>query len=129
MNSSLDTNIIMRYIWKDVPGQRERACALLDDEAQTFYISDLVVSEVVFNLKADHLKRSSIVNVLRHIFAKKNISVSKFITETVLPFYESHPALSFVDCYVAFDAERCDAEPLYTFDKKLATQHPSAKLL
>ena len=105
MNSSLDTNIILRYIWKDVPGQREKAIKLMDDETQNFRISDLVVSEVVFNLKSDHLHRSSIVNVLQNIFAKKNIIVSPFITDTVLPFYESHPALSFVDCYSAFEAE------------------------
>ena len=129
MNSSLDTNIILRYIWKDVPGQREKAIRLMDDETQTFHISDLVVAEVVFNLKADHLRRSTIVNILQQIFAKGNILVSRLITETVLPFYESHPALSFVDCYAAFEAEKAQAEPLYTFDRKLAAQHASAKLL
>ena len=129
MKSSLDTNIILRYLWKDVPGQREKATALLDDETQTFYISDMVVAEVIFNLQMDKLKRSTIVNILNQLFEKKNIEVSTFVKNTVLPFFAGHPALSFVDCYTAFEAEKSHAEPLWTFDRKLSAQHPSTKKL
>lgn len=129
MMSSLDTNIILRYIWKDIPGQREKAITLMNDENQIFYISDLVVAEVVFNLKVDRLRRSSIVAIMKQIFTKKNIRVSEFVSEIVLPYYEEHPALSFTDCYAAFEAEKKGREPLWTFDRKLANQHPSAKKL
>ena len=129
MISSLDTNILMRYIWKDVPGQREKAIKLLDGTDQIFYISDLVIAEIVFNLKADHLRRKTIVKVLENIFSKQNIRVNPMITDTVLPFYSEHPTLSFVDCMVAFYAEKEGKEPLWTFDRKLASQHPSAKRL
>lgn len=128
MMASLDTNIILRYIWRDVPGQRERAIALMDDENQIFYVSDLVVAEVIFNLQVDHLKRNSIVSILDQIFEKRNICASDFVAETVLPYFAEHPALSFTDCYAAFAAEKSGHEPLWTFDKKLANQHPSAKL-
>lgn len=127
MFSSLDTNIIMRYIWRDVPGQREKAIALMDDNDQTFYISDLVISEVIFNLKSAKLQRKAIVGILSAIFEKKNIVVSDLVKNIVLPFYETHPALSFVDCYAAAEAEKKHWEPLWTFDRKLASQHPSAK--
>lgn len=129
MISSLDTNVILRYVWKDVPGQREKAINLIDDDSCTFYISDLVLSEVIFNLKNDHLRRSTIVNILNGLFQKKNILVSDFVKNTVLPFFAEHPALSFVDCYAAFEAEKKGREPLMTFDKKLANQHPSVKML
>lgn len=129
MTASLDTNVLMRYIWKDVPGQREKAIELIDDEEQTFHVSDLVISEVVFNLKMDRLRRKTIVGVLESILSKKNIQVNPLIIDKVLPFFAEHPALSFVDCYAAFDAEADGAEPLWTFDRKLANQHPSAKLV
>ena len=129
MISSLDTNILMRYIWKDVPGQREKVVKLLEDEDQIFYISDLVVAELIFNLKSDRLHRKSIVGILNGLFSRKNIRVNPFITNTVLPFYAEHPALSFVDCYAAFYAETENKEPLWTFDRKFANQHPSAKRL
>ncbi len=127
MKSSLDTNIILRYIWRDVPGQREQAIKLLDDDSQVFHISDLVIAEVIFNLQIDHLKRSTIIDILNSLFGKKNILVNPLITGTILPYFAEHPALSFVDCYSAFDAEEHHAEPLWTFDRKLASQHPSAK--
>ena len=129
MISSLDTNILLRYIWKDVPGQREKAAKLLDDEEQTFRISDLVVAELVFNLKADRLRRKSIVGILEKIFSKRNIRVNSMVADKVLPFYAEHPGLSFVDCYAAFEADEGKAEPLWTFDRKLANQHPSAEKL
>ena len=127
--AALDTNILMRYIWKDVPGQREKAIALLDDEAETFYISDLVISEVVFNLKSSRLHRKSIVGIIEAIISKSNIHASPFVADEVIPFYAAHPALSFVDCYAACEAKTTGKHPLWTFDRKLATQHPSAKLL
>ncbi|MBQ3347969.1 PIN domain-containing protein [Candidatus Saccharibacteria bacterium] len=128
MNSSLDTNILLRYIWRDVPSQQASVNRLFDDTSQRFYISDMVVAELIFNLQNDKMKHNEIVDILMKIFEKKNVVVSDFVMETVLPFYAEHPALSFVDCYAAFEAERKGWEPLYTFDKKLANQHPSAKM-
>ena len=129
MISSLDTNILMRYIWKDVPGQREKAMKLIDNKDQIFYISDMVVAEVVHNLKIDKIKRSVVVAILHELNQKKNIIINDFVIDTVLPYFAEHPALSFVDCYVAMEAEERGREPLWTFDRKLANQHPSAKLL
>lgn len=129
MISSLDTNILMRYIWRDVPGQREKAIKLLDDTDQIFYISDLVIAEIAFNLKSDHIRRSSIANILENILTKQNVRANPMIMDVVLPYYRDHPALSFVDCMAAFYAEAENQEPLWTFDRKLANQHPSAKLL
>ena len=127
--TSLDTNILMRYIWKDVPGQREKAIALMDDESQTFYISDLVVAELAFNLKCENLRRKTVARVLESILAKKNIKVNPMTVDEVLPFFAEHPALSFVDCYTAIEAEKLGREPLWTFDRKLAKQCEGARLV
>ncbi len=127
MNSSLDTNIILRYIFDDVPTQCEKIKKLFTDPSQTLYVSDLVVSEVIFNLQVRKFSRSDIMNILKGLYELPNVVFSDFIKGTVLPFYETHPALSFVDCYAASEAEKKHWEPLWTFDRKLVNQHPSAK--
>ena len=129
LEASLDTNILLRHIFDDVPSQCAKVKKLFADGDQTLHVSDMVVSEIIYNLKTHKVPRSNTVAILKRIATMPNVVVSKFITDTVLPFYESHPALSFVDCYAAFEAEKSHAEPLYTFDQKLATQHSSAKRL
>jgi len=43
--------------------------------------------------------------------------------------FEAHPKLSFEDCLAAEQASTSGATPLWTFDTKLAKQHPAAKLV
>lgn len=129
MISSLDTNILMRYIWADVPEQYEKVTKLIDDENQIFYVSDMVVAEVIYNLKISHIRRSSLVGAVQKLAERRNILMNNFVVDTVLPYFAEHPALSFVDCYVAMEAEERGREPLWTFDRKLANQHPSAKMV
>lgn len=129
MMSSLDTNVLMRYIWADLPEQYEKATKLIDKEDQTFYVSDMVVAEIIHNLKISHIRRSSLVGTIEKLAGRKNIVMSSFVLQKVLPYYAEHPALSFVDCYVAMEAEEKGREPLWTFDRKLANQHTSAKMI
>jgi predicted nucleic acid-binding protein len=63
------------------------------------------------------------------IVGKNTIQCSRELFKEVLPAYTSHPKLSFVDCYLAILAQRTEAAPLLTFDKKLANQLPTAQLL
>ena len=127
--SSLDTNLILRLILNDVPEQRARFVSLLSDDRQIFYVCDLVLAEVIFNLQKMGRTRTEIVVSLKMFLSIDNIHPESPFIETVLDFYLDHPALSFVDCYSACKAEFTNKEPLLTFDKKLSKQHPSAKLL
>ena len=129
MNPSLDTNILMRYILEDVPDQYEKAAGLINDISCSYFIPDMVVSEIVYNLQTRKIPRKDAIDVLYTIFNKKNIMVSEFVLDTVLPFFAKHPALSFVDCYSAFEAERKGCVPLLTFDRKLANQHRAVKMV
>lgn len=128
MKSSVDTNIILRYLWKDVDAQVKKVRKLFLDSEQILYVSDLVLAEVIFNLQSKGVARTNILEAIRALSEIPNLEISDFVMETVLPFYAEHPALSFVDCYAAFEAEKKGWEPLYTFDRKLANQHPSAKM-
>lgn len=129
MISSLDTCVLMRYIWNDIPEQAKKVEQLLDDKNRIFYISDLVVSEIVYNLQVAEIRRGSIVGAICELFDRKNIISNPFLTDLVLPFYAEHPALSFVDCYAAFEAEKKNYAPLLTFDRKLANQHKDVALV
>ena len=130
MNSSIDTNIVLRFILNDVPEQRKKAIKLFDDTSQTFSLSELSIAEIIFTLQGLNFSRNQIVNNLNYFLSMKNIRVSnRILLERALSFYESHPALSFIDCYLAFLAEENGTEPLWTFDRKLSNQHPSAKPL
>lgn len=57
------------------------------------------------------------------------IEYNRPLMRSVFPFYLNHPKLSFSDYCLATMAEINGAEPLFTLDKKLASQHPSAKFL
>lgn len=128
-NCSLDTNAILRIALNDVPKQAKKVNALLSDETQNFYVCDLVIAEVIFNLKNQALSRSEISSFLKFFFSLPNVHPESSFVLDILDFYVEHPSLSFVDCYSAAFAEVNKKEPLLTFDKKLAKKHPSAKLI
>ena len=128
--SSLDTNLICRFLLNDVPAQREKVKSLLLDESQEFYVNDAVVAEVEHVLnKVYTWSHERIQENLSFFFSIENVRPESPYISEVLEFYKNHPSLSYVDCYSAFFAENNNKEPLYTFDKKLSNQHPSAKLL
>ncbi len=131
MTDSLDTNAIVRYIVDDVPGQREKVLELLDTPRTTHYIADLALAETVYVLEEYyHYDRSSAANSLAMFLERyDSLQYNHDLTELVFPFYLEHPKLSFYDCCLASYAELENAEPLFTFDKALARQHPNAKLL
>ena len=129
--SSLDANIIVRYITGDIPTQRELVKKLLATPNSTFYLSDLALSEVVYVFATVYEKpREEIVNLLNFFLSRyNNIIYNRELTSSVFPFYLTHSKLSFNDCCLAYYAEATHHEPLFTFDRKLANQSPSAKLL
>jgi predicted nucleic-acid-binding protein len=49
--------------------------------------------------------------------------------EKALLLYLSRPALSFEDCCLSTYATLNEAEPLWTFDKKLASQAANTRLI
>ena len=129
---SLDTNLIVHYIAGDIPEQRKKVETLLKTPGMVHRIESLTITETVYVLeKAYASTREETINQLNFFLARfsDHISYDHHLTSKVFPFYLAHPKLSFDDCYLAALAELNNATPLYTFDKKLANQHPAAKLL
>lgn len=130
MVDSLDTSIILSYILgRDK--QLEKVAQLLDSGA-IHRIADLAITESVYVLE-DHYSqtRAQIVENLQHFLKTFDdiLDYNRELFDLAFPCYLKHPKLSFNDCCMAFYAEIGNAEPLFTFDKTLARQHPSAKLL
>lgn len=130
--SSIDTNIVLRLLVNDVPSQRRRALKLLSQPGATYYLEDIAITEVVYVLETVYqYSRVDIADKLLFFLTRYDgiVEYNRSLTRTVFPFYLTHPKLSFSDCCLATLAEINDAEPLFTFDQKLARQHPSAKLV
>ena len=127
---SLDANILLRFILGDVESQSKAAISLLESSSEQLAVADQAFVEVVFVLeKGYEMARSDIVEALEGIISLPVINCNRVLLSAVLPHYLRSPALSFVDCCLATHADLNDAAPLYTFDRKLANQLPSAKLL
>lgn len=128
--SSLDTNAIVRLLVGDIPRQQKKVIELLSSDTQTFLVEDVAISEVVHVLETVYqYERDEVANYIQSFCRMRNILANKEVFDQTTAFYKKHPKLSFNDCYLAVMAEHRSAEPLFTFDKKLAKQLPSAKEL
>lgn len=127
---SLDTNIVLRLIMGDIPRQRDAAMELLETQAGAFYVAEIVFVEIEYALRQHYgLSRRQIAELLEDFVNHPKIASNRALLRAVLPLYAAQPALSFTDIMLAEQARLTDSAPLWTFDKKLALQSPSAELL
>lgn len=127
---SLDTNALLRYLLNDLPEQTEAVFKLLDSKNGQFAVADIAIVEVVFVLGRHYgFSRHQIAEILEGLISFAQINCNQSLIEKALPLYVKHPALSFEDCCLAAYSELNNAEPLWTFDKKLANQVVSAQLI
>lgn len=127
----IDTNIIIRLITQDNPDEVKKAEKLIADKHRIYVFEDAAIMEVVFVLMSDFYRftRQDVVDSLKTIMLIDNIYLNKSVISAALDLFVTHPKLSFVDCYLAIMAETSGETPLWTLDKKLATQVPTAKLV
>lgn len=132
ISDSLDTNVLLRYILNDVPGQADIVSHFLKTSPSVHYVEDLTICEAVYVMQSQYsISRQSAVDRLNFFFARfaDTVEYNRNLTAIVFPMFLSHPKLSFNDCCLAAYAELRHREPLFTFDKKLARQMENAKLL
>lgn len=129
-SGSLDTNALLRLLLNDVPEQHEATKKLLREANGQLAIADIAVIELVFVLERHYgFSRQQVAEAVTGLMLLREINCNRILFEKALPTYVSHPALSFEDCCLSTYAMLNQAEPLWTFDKKLATQAGSAKLI
>ena len=126
---SLDTNILVRLIVGDVPAQT-RLVETLMAQATRLDVADIVIFELVFVLeKIYFFSRADIVESVSAIIRNKKINSNRKLFESMLAMYLENSKLSFVDCTLPQYARLNKAEPLFTFDQRLAKACDTVKLL
>lgn len=121
-SGSLDANVLLRLLLDDVPHQHAAAVNLLADGSR-FAVSDTALIEVNFVLgRAYGLTRDQQQEAIVGLLQQPQIIGSIDVFSAALELYCAHPKLSFEDCYLVSTAQTNGDEPLWTFDRKLATQ-------
>ena len=129
-HESIDTNVVLRALIKDLPEQSAKVDNLLKMHHVRYFISDIAVFESVYALeKYYHLQREHIVILLTSFLLQQNISCNHELINNALAHYRTHQSLSYADCYLAASATFMNATPLWTFDRDLVKKLPGAKLV
>lgn len=127
---SLDTNILLRLILKDVPAQCQKIIDLFMRHGYIYDVADLAVTEAVYVLQTVYkLSREKIVDGLLGVLQSPDLKYNHVLFDRVFPMYLENPKLSFNDCCLVAYATLNESEPLWTFDKALAKESGTAKLL
>ncbi|MGO3797456.1 MAG: PIN domain-containing protein [Pauljensenia sp.] len=121
-SASVDTNVLLRWLLQDVPEQA-RAVDHLFASGHRFVVEDAAIIEVVFVLeRVTRLSRRTIAEAVRMLVATACLEMDRRLWTAIVSVYEEHPKLSVADAYLAGRAQERRATPLYTFDRKLASQ-------
>lgn len=127
---SLDTNILLRLLLNDIPEQHLAAKGLITQGAGQFAIADTAIIELVFVLDRYYgFSRIQVSEAIDGLMKLKEINCNRALFENALPIFNKHTGLSFEDCCLSVYAQLNEAEPLWTFDKKLANQASNTKLV
>jgi predicted nucleic acid-binding protein len=130
LHGTLDTDTALRIFLQDVPYQHDKVLELVKNHRQRFLVPDVVIMGVVFALRRHyHFTRAQVVDTVTELMKIPNLDINRSVISAALLHYINHPKLSFEDCYLAEMANQNNAEPLYTFDRKLAAQYQSVELL
>ncbi len=114
---SLDTNIILRFLLRDLPDQSAEAVAAVT--TSQCYVTDVVVTETAFVLEKIYgAPRNEIAFSLKSFLSFPNLLCNVDLLTDVFDLYDKHQSLSIIDCYAAVEAN-VSGNHLITFDRKL----------
>jgi len=118
--TSLDTNVVLRFLLNDVPAQTEKAAKIISKDK--VYVTDVIAVETVYVLeKVIELSRQDIVSLVTGFLGFPNVVHNPYFLIDAISLYEHRSSLSIVDCYAAAEAKAYHNK-LVTFDKRLANQ-------
>lgn len=120
---ALDTNVLVRFLVQDDPGQAELATRVIDqltDEAQSFVSREVLIELVWVLERAYRLGRAEIATALDGLLAATELDVEG--SDEVAPALELYrnDGFGFADLMIAAAARRVGAIELMTFDRKAA---------
>lgn len=115
----LDTNIPIRHLTGDPPGQARRATVFLQ-EADELILTDLVFAEVIYVLESYYERPAAeVASLARSLLALDSVAVAdQDLLLRSLDLYESQ-RLDFAEAYLAGMAEVSGIENVASFDRSL----------
>lgn len=119
----LDTNVLVRYLTQDDPGQSRRANALIERtlvKGERCYISVIVLCELVWVLRgAYQLDRETVATSLERMLQVSQFSIEdKDLVRAALEDYRRGPG-DFSDYLIGRRNQRAGCHDTATFDRKL----------
>ena len=117
--TGLDTNVLLRYLVRDDPGQAARADRELEG-GERFLIDAIVLCELVWVLEAGYaFSRREIVSVLERILATAQFEIeAKDVALAALHDFRGSRA-DFADCLIGRRNRAAGAGETVTFDRDL----------
>ncbi|MGZ4128622.1 MAG: PIN domain-containing protein [Actinomycetota bacterium] len=119
MRALLDTNVLVRHLTGDPPGQARRATALLRARHELI-LTDLVLAEMVYVLESFYERpRAEISEMTRALLALPSIAVVDH--DLLLRAIELYEAirLDYAEAYLAALAELSDVGQVASFDRQI----------
>ena len=119
MSAFIDTNVLIRHLTGDPPGQAAQATRLLS-HADQLLLPDLIVAEVIDVLESVYkVPRARVAELVRAIVAFGAIEVAdEPVLLRALEVYEVHH-LDFADAYLVAEAETSGVNAVVSFDKAI----------
>lgn len=119
MSALLDTNVLIRHLTGDPPGQARRATRYLAD-ADDLRLADLIVAETVYVLEGVYsLDRSRVAELVEAVLAHRAIRVEDHeLVLRALEVYERE-RLDFAEAYLIALAEVTQVRSIASFDRAI----------
>ena len=120
--TAVDTNVIVRYLVADDPGQAEAARLLLEQLTPDTpgFICREVVIEVAWVLERSYrFPRTRIAEALMDLAASDSLAVENAEDVVAAAHRYRQGGVGFSDLMILAAAERAGVLPLYTFDRRL----------
>jgi predicted nucleic-acid-binding protein len=119
LRAFLDTNVLVRHLTGDPPGQARRATAFLE-KAHELLVPDLIVAEVVYVLESFYeVERPQVAELARAIIGFPAIVVAdEPLLLRALEIYEVD-RIDFAEAYLVACAEAAGVETIASFDRSI----------
>ena len=115
--NSLDANVILRYLLRDIPEQAAKSRQIIT--TSVCYVSDVIITEVAFVLERRiGLSREQVAALLGKFVELPTIVCNESLLIYTIELFAKKRQLSFPDCYAAVESRR-NSDVLFTFDSNL----------
>jgi len=116
---AVDTNVLVRLIVRDDPGQAEAAEGFV---AQGAWVSHLVLAETLWVLESVYeVDAAGRVRAVEMLLGHRDLVIQEpEVVGRALEHFRKRPALGFSDCLLVECARKAGHGPVGTFDRELA---------